>query len=141
VRMPAHLRWELYPIPKGPRQRQGYGGSYFEEGEWWTKSMDTGRRGELIFMLKEIFSLRGVYENFRDLWIWSLLLHWGLLLYVVSTAVVVASIAIAARRPGGDSFLSVGFAGYSVACVLGVVGSCGLMATRFLHPRLKGFTS
>jgi hypothetical protein len=28
--MPAHLRWELYPIPKGPRARQSYGGSYLE---------------------------------------------------------------------------------------------------------------
>jgi len=35
MRMPVHLRWDLYPIPKGPRDRQRYGGSYFEETEWW----------------------------------------------------------------------------------------------------------
>ena len=33
LRMPAHLRWELYPLPHGPRDRQRYGGSYFEETE------------------------------------------------------------------------------------------------------------
>ena len=32
LRMPV-LRWELYPIPKGPRDRQLYGGSYFEESD------------------------------------------------------------------------------------------------------------
>jgi hypothetical protein len=58
MRMPVRLRWDLYPIPKGPRDRQRYGGSYFEETEWWTKSVDTGRGGEAAFMLKEVFSAR-----------------------------------------------------------------------------------
>ena len=57
LRMPTPLRWELYPIPKGPRARQRYGGSYFEQSDWWTKSHDTGRAGELAFMAKEILLL------------------------------------------------------------------------------------
>ena len=62
--MPVHLRWDLYPIPKGPRDRQRYGGSYFEETEWWTKPIDTGLGGEVAFMLKEVFLLRGVFKTF-----------------------------------------------------------------------------
>ena len=34
ARMPAHLRWELYPVPKGTAARRRYGGSYFEASEW-----------------------------------------------------------------------------------------------------------
>ena len=56
--MPAHLRWELYPIPKGPRERQRYGGSYFEESDWWTKPPNTSHKSEAAFVLKEVLLLR-----------------------------------------------------------------------------------
>jgi hypothetical protein len=38
ARMPVHLRWDLYPIPH-EKGRSYYGGSYFEEVNWWTKPM------------------------------------------------------------------------------------------------------
>ena len=65
LRMPSPLRWELYPIPKGPRERQRYGGSYFEESDWWTKPVKTSHQSEVAFVLKEVLLLRGVWENFR----------------------------------------------------------------------------
>jgi len=37
LRMPTPLRWELYPIPKAPRDRQRHGGSYFEQSNWWIR--------------------------------------------------------------------------------------------------------
>jgi nitrate reductase gamma subunit len=142
MRMPAHLRWDLYPIPKGPRDRQRYGGSYFEETEWWTKPIGAGLCGELAFMLKEVFFLRGVYKNFRALWVWSLLLHWGLYLYIASTAATVAVSVI------GDHlvfqrvlFSNAAFAGCVAACALGVIGSLGLLFLRIFSSRLKAFTS
>ena len=81
LRTPAHLRWELYPIPKGPRERQRYGGSYFEDSDWWTNPRDTGHKSEATFVLPEVFLLRGVWENFRALWLWSWLLHWAVPIY------------------------------------------------------------
>lgn len=143
IRMPAPLRWDLYPIPKGPRDRQRYGGSYFEETDWWTKSKDTGHRGELVFMLKEVLLLRGVFENFRALWVWSLLLHWGLYLYMASTATTVAALAIDAHLTFARTLLLLDFSSacYGVACALGVIGSLGLIATRILNCRLKSFTT
>lgn len=137
--MPAHLRWDLYPIPKGSRERQRYGGSYFEETEWWTKPIETGRGSEVTFMLKEVFFLRGVFENFRILWVWSLLLHWGLYLYLVSTA---TAIAIAVSGAHAKAFFSnAAFAGFVAACTLGATGSLGLLTTRVFSSRLKGFTT
>ena len=32
-RMPLHVRWELYPVPH--EKGREYGGSYFEELNWW----------------------------------------------------------------------------------------------------------
>lgn len=140
--MPVHLRWDLYPIPKGPRDRQRYGGSYFEETEWWTKFVDTGHGGELAFMLKEVLFLRGVFENFRALWIWSLLLHWGLYLYMASAAMAVAVSATGAHLVFGRALLlNAALAGYLAACALGGIGSLGLLARRIFNSRLKGFST
>jgi nitrate reductase gamma subunit len=140
--MPAHLRWELYPIPKGSRDRQRYGGSYFEETEWWTKPVDAGLSSEMAFMLKEVLFLRGVFESFRALWLWSLLLHWGLYLYMASAATTVAVAVIGTHLAFARALLSnAAFAGFIAACSLGAIGSIGLMATRIFHSRLKGFTT
>jgi len=128
VRMPAHLRWDLYPIPKGPRERQSYGGSYFEESNWWTRPAEDGKRGELQFMLNEVLLLRGVWEGFRALWPWSFLLHWGLYFYILATALAVISSSLAPIV-------------YGAAAVGGLVGTIGLIATRSLHSRVRPFTT
>jgi nitrate reductase gamma subunit len=128
LRMPAHLRWDLYPIPKGPRERQLYGGSYFEEPEWWTKPAERGKRGELEFMLNEVLLLRGVWENFWALWPWSFLLHWGLYAYILATVLALFSISLAPVV-------------YSGAAIAGLVGAVGLIAIRLAHPRLRPFTT
>ena len=143
IRMPAHLRWELYPIPKGPRDKQRYGGSYFEETEWWTKPSEGGPRSQVAFVLKEVLLLRGVFENFPALWVWSLFLHWGLYLYMGATAAAVGVFAIRDHVGLGRAsvLLSLGIVAYGAACTLGVAGSLGLLATRIFNSRLKGYTT
>jgi nitrate reductase gamma subunit len=128
LRMPAHLRWDLYPIPKGPHQRQQYGGSYFEESDWWTKPAENGKRGELQFMLNEVLLMRGVCEGFRALWPWSFLLHWGLYAYILATGLALISSSLAPIA-------------YSAAAIGGVLGAVGLIATRSLHSRVRTFTT
>jgi nitrate reductase gamma subunit len=142
ILMPVHVRWDLYPIPKGPRDRQRYGGSYFEETEWWTKSPDTGHSGEAAFMMKEVSLLRGVFDNFRALWVWSLALHWGLYLYMAAAATAVAVSAMGAHLFFGRMpLLNVALVACLASCTLGAIGSLGLLATRTFNSRLKGFTS
>ena len=140
LRMPAHLRWELYPIPRGPRERQYYGGSYFEESNWWTKPAEVNRGSEVAFVMKEVLLLKGVWENFRALWLWSCLLHWGLYLYVLATLLAVAEICL----PAGLSSVALHVAAvysYRTACFLGLGGAIGLVVMRSLHPRLRAFTT
>lgn len=135
LRLPLPLRWELYPIPKGSRERQSYGGSYFEDSEWWTKPESRGRLGELKFIAKEVLFLSTVRENFRALWIWSLLLHWGLYLYV-------ASVLMNAAASLNFSYEAVGYIVVisGLGCLLGLIGSVGLLVTRLSHRRLRSYT-
>ena len=140
LRMPAHLRWELYPIPKGPRERQRYGGSYFEESEWWTTPEMGNHRSETAFVVKEVLLLRGVWENFRALWLWSWLLHWGLYLYVLATLLAVTEICLSAGLSSAALHAAVIYS-YATACVLGLAGALGLLVMRSLHSRLKAFTT
>jgi nitrate reductase gamma subunit len=74
---PIHLRWELYPVAH-EKGRASYGGSIFEEMDWWTKPREVDRVNELKEMFKEIVFLKGVYEHNRKLWLFSFPFHFGL---------------------------------------------------------------
>jgi len=82
AKMPVHLRWDLYPIPH-EKGRGHYGGSYFEEVDWWTKPAEVSVQGELREMAKEIVFIQSMYHNNRRLWVFSFPFHFGLYLLVV----------------------------------------------------------
>src|SRR4030042_1622598 len=77
IRKPVHLRWELAPIPH-EKGKGKYGGSYLEEYEWWRKPRRHSHIAPIIYMLREIFLMRGVWKNNRSLWPFSSLLHAGI---------------------------------------------------------------
>lgn len=136
IHLPLPLRWELYPIPKGPRDRQQYGGSYFEEFQWWEHPQPKDHVSQLSFALREVLLLKSVRQNFRELWLWSWLLHWGLYLYTTAALAVIASLFVE------SSWLrTAGILGYGLACSIGLAGSLGVLALRMWHPRLRSFTS
>ena len=79
--MPVHLRWELYPVAhEGKRAR--YGGSYFEELDWWTKPRKFSWIGELKGMIPEMLLIKALWENNRSLWYRSFPFHFGLYLLI-----------------------------------------------------------
>ena len=135
LRLPLPLRWELYPIPKGPRERQSYGGSYFEDSEWWNERPASDRLGEMKFVTKEVLLLGTVRDNFRALWVWSLLLHWGL--YLCVAAMVIGVVSLVANSLRGIDLVVVT---HAAGCLLGLIGSVGLLAVRLTHSRLRGYT-
>jgi nitrate reductase gamma subunit len=137
LRLPAHLRWELYPIPRGPRVRRQYGGSYFQESDWWTKPVTTSRASELALILSEVVCLKTLWERQRSLWLWSWLFHLGL--YCV---VVTAGLSVVAAANNGPQFLLVliRYAAWGSACA-GSVGALGLFAVRVANPRLRPYSS
>ena len=136
LRAPRPLRWELYPIPKGPRERQRYGGSYFEETDWWSKPAESGGAGELAFMAQEVLLLHSVRKTFRELWLRSRLLHWGLYLYIIAALLVLSSSIFSLVVPARLAAYVFG-----IGCGFGWLGSVGLLALRSILLRLRPYTT
>ena len=60
-RMPAHLRWELYPLA-GEKNRP-LGGSYLEDSEWWSSPREEKSfLGEMKFMGEEVLWFKEYYR-------------------------------------------------------------------------------
>ena len=140
--LPLHLRWELAPVPH-EKGKDHYGGSYLEDYDWWTKKRETSLVNEAVYMGKEIFFLKGVFEHNKNLWYLSFPFHLGM--YVLTAAAVLTFIFAVLPSsiipkdntlPGTivETLAVIGF-------VIGIIGTLGLMARRFFDPDLKKYTT
>lgn len=140
--LPVHLRWELAPVPH-EKGKSHYGGSYFEEFEWWTKPREKSYLNEAIYMFKEIFFLKGVLENNKKLWYFSLPFHLGMYLLIGMVVLLfIGAILVSLNVTFFESFIYsattvLAYAGY----LMGIVGTIGLFGKRFFDPNLKNFNS
>ncbi len=143
ARMPAHLRWELAPVPH-EKGRASYGGSYLEEVDWWTKPREKDHLNEILYMGKEILFLKALWEHKRSLWWFSFPFHVGLYLLTAALGVLVvggAAWALGISGPGWG-ILRLGIplltgVGYG----LGVVGAIGLFVVRMTDPGMRNSTN
>ena len=139
ARMPMHVRWELYPVAH-EKGKVSYGGSYFEEVDWWTKPREVDKLGEVKTIADEVLTLKAVREYNPPLWLPSLLFHYGLyLLFALGVALIVGAIAGILGVPGlgfllGGRLLSI-WGG--IALLLATSGCIGLLARRTLKPELR----
>lgn len=149
AKMPMHLRWELAPVPHEPGKNR-YGGSYLEEYEWWTKERKHTFFGVADYMFKEVVLLKGVWENFKTLWVFTFSLHNGLYLLMGMIALLIAA-AIASLANAGDAGVigasSVRVLAMAIKIVgglgfaIGTFGAIGLLIMRLVSERLKPFTT
>jgi nitrate reductase gamma subunit len=146
---PIHLRWELYPIPHEAKKKE-YGGSYYEEMEWWKKRIKKSLVSELLAMGEEIFLLKSVYHHNRSLWHWSYPFHIGLYLLVglVGLLVLGAIVGMLGIPVSSDSSFLVGTATFYITIAAGytgltlaLIGCIGLLAKRLRDPSLRRVTS
>jgi len=142
---PIHLRWELYPVAH-EKGRAEYGGSIFEEMEWWNKPRQVDRLNELKEMLLEILFMKGVYLHNRPLWIFSFPFHFGLYMLVGWLAMVILmSILLAAGVPleggaGGILRFPITVLGYGGLC-LTTAGAAGLLFRRMSNPEIRRYSA
>ena len=87
---PVHVRWELYPVAHEPK-RNKYGGSYYEEAEWWKTKNKKNHLAELWAMVEEIIFLKGVFHHNKKLWFFSFPFHLGLYLITGTTLLIFLS--------------------------------------------------
>lgn len=148
ARMPIHLRWELYPVPH--EKGRDYGGSYFEEVEWWTKPRSKSLIGELVYMAKEILFFGEYYHRNRGFWYFVYPFHISGYLFVAWLALlVVGALTLVVGGPvAADSANLWGQAVYYLTLVVGlasfVIGalSCAaLLLKRATDEDLKPYTA
>lgn len=147
--MPVHLRWELYPVAHEGK-RAGYGGSYFEELDWWTKPRKFSLIGELKGMIPEMLFIKALWENNRPLWYRSFPFHFGLYcligwagLLVVGAIAQIAGVQVVA---GSESIVGAAIhyltilAG-AIGLILANIGALALLHRRLTDEDLQGYTS
>lgn len=136
---PVHLRWELAPIPH-EKGKAHYGGSYFEEFEWWTKKPEKSLVSEAVYMFKEIVFLKAVWEHFPRLWWFSFPFHTGMYLLIVAAMPLLAGAVLGlcgvetANWAWLDKLVVILAA---AGCLLGGLGALGLLASRLTDRRLR----
>lgn len=149
-RLPVHLRWELYPVAHD-LERAGYGGSYLEQPDWWTKPRHTSLLGELKVMLPEMILLKALWEHNRPLWFRSFPFHFGLYILIgFAGLLVLGALAELFGFPVGPTAevgvvgmalyyfpLLVGYAGLG----LGLLGAMALLHRRVSSPELRQYAS
>ncbi len=148
LRLPRHLRWELYPVMHEERYR--YGGSYFEEIDWITRSRRKGRLRSIYFLLKEYFTM-GEYLK-RHITYWLVLYPWhiGFILIIgFHICTFFAAVAMLLGLPvSGESSFVAGRLFYYVLLVMGVVsfisgviGSVGILVKRLSDDDLRPYAT
>jgi nitrate reductase gamma subunit len=147
ARLPLHLRWELYPVPHEERKRAGYGGSYFEKSNWWTKPQEPNHKGELEFMFSEILFLKALWEFKRKMWFRSYPFHLGLYLLIGALVLFFSAAVVSIFFPGTQvsaigaafhlAYMILGFLG----AVLTLWGATALLILRVTDSELKPYTT
>jgi nitrate reductase gamma subunit len=145
--MPIHLRWELYPVAHEGK-RASYGGSYFEEPNWWTKPREYSLIGELKGMLPEMIFMKALWEHNRPLWFRSFPFHFGLYLLAGWTGLLIvgaiASFAGIAVAPGtglGGLIYYLTILAGALGFILGIIGAFALLHRRLTDEEVDGYTS
>ena len=142
---PIHLRWELYPVAH-EKGRAEYGGSMFEELDWWTKPREVDRFNEYKEMFLEIVFLKGVWKHNPKLWVFSFPFHFGLYLLVAWIGLAfLLSILFAAGvsfSAGFGKFVQVVVAilAYS-GLILTALGTLGLLYRRIASPDIRRYSA
>jgi nitrate reductase gamma subunit len=149
VKLPLHLRWELYPVPFGKGHE--YGGSYLEEKEWWNKTLPKAGFGGFFHMLKKYLFFGGYFKLKRSYWLWMYPWHIGFYLIILfhvltffsALIMVVTGLTIAANAPnvfGVFMYYLVLVVSLS-SFILGTIGSLGLLIKRTVNEELRSYAT
>ncbi len=149
LKLPKHLRWELYPVKHEHGKKADYGGSYLEEHDWWDKKRKSSLYNEMKFMIPEILFIKGLWEENRKLWLVSFPFHFGLYMLLGTFGLLVfgAMLMIFGLRVSPEAgsigvlihYLTI-VPGY-IGLTLGAFGSAGLLFMRLTDPDLRAYSS
>ena len=111
--MPAHIRWELYPIPNGIA-------------------------AQIRVMSTEIFLLKGVFEGNKPLWLWSWLFHGSLYLLIAAECLSFIAAGFASISGAVEGVIALLL---YVAFICRITGAVGTIALRLFSRKLRPYSS
>jgi nitrate reductase gamma subunit len=144
LKQPVHLRWDLYPVIHEDAYR--YGGSYYEQTDWWSKPRRRNLLRSLFYALKDNFYLGEYFK--RDLGYWTVLYPWHIGFILIITFHILCFFGALAIHLGAnvspESKNVVGTLLYYFilltgvpAFILGSIGSIGLFFRRLSNTGLR----
>ncbi len=148
-KMPQNLRWDLYPIPHEKGYK--YGGSYFEELDFWTKPRHINRARDIMEMAKQYFTMWGYYARTPSYWFGLFPWHIGFYCIVAFHGFVWIDAIIANAAGieiGGESanvigqilyYVTLGFA--LTSFILGTIGSVILLMIRIFDRSMRDYAA
>ncbi|MFH1382022.1 MAG: respiratory nitrate reductase subunit gamma [Chloroflexota bacterium] len=148
ARMPLHLRWELYPVPHEKGYK--YGGSYFEEVEWWNHIPRKNTWRSAAYLLKKYFLFNEYFWKKRAYWVTLYPWHVGFYLIVLFhiLAFFGAVVLLAGIPVSAGSANTLGLAFYYLTIVVAVAsfitgsfGSIGLLIERLANKELRKYAA
>ncbi len=149
--MPQSVRWELYPVATESGQRAKYGGSYFEEPEFWTKPMHKNRLRGVWELVKKYLTMWGYYRRVKSYWFALYPWHIGFYLIVLFHGLALLGailIQTAGLNISAGSASAGGLVLYYTTIVvavssftLGMIGSIGLLIKRIADSDLRDYAS
>ncbi len=138
LRLPIHLRWELYPVIH--EENYYYGGSYFEYINWWTKKRQRSLLRSLIYLMREYLYMGSYLKSNVYYWLFLYLSHISYILLIVLQAIIILSSLL--KTIGIDTSLY-GLAEFvgPVCFITGIAGNMGLLIFRIVKDELRLYTS
>jgi nitrate reductase gamma subunit len=148
LRMPIHLRWELYPVAH--ETERTYGGSNLEDLDAWKKPRHKSIWGELRFMGAEIFAFKAYYRHSRSYWYLVYPFHIGIFLLVSWVILLLAGAitsltGILITMPAQSTWVNLVYFLILITgiggLVLTLIGSLGLFVNRLTNTIFRFYTT
>ena len=148
-KMPTNLRWEIYPIPH--EKGKGYGGSYMEEPEFWTKPPEKNMLADIWDMAKKYLTMSGYYRRVKSYWLGLYPWHVGFYLIVLFDGLILfgailmkaadLDISGGSANSGGQFLYYLTIVVGLTSFILGTIGSIGLLVKRLTDVDLKDYAA
>lgn len=146
LRMPTHIRWDLYPVIHEEQYR--YGGSYYEKQEWWTLPRPKNTVRSLWYALKDNFYMGEYFKRNPLYWLFLLPWHLGFIFIILfhitcffaATAMVGGvTISAASGQMAGRIFYGILMVFAVIAFIGGTFGCIGMPIIKLVDRGLRSY--
>ena len=130
----------LAPVPH-EKGRDKYGGSYFEDFEWWRKPRHRSLITVIKYMALEILLLRAIWKHNPVLWPLSLAFHTGIYLVILAVLLSIISALMSIGDTASETLLDITSVIVIIGYILGGLGAICLIVKRIIDANLRPFSS